>query len=87
MPESKARTAQVQTSQGWKDTCVAHLAPGDRFRMVKPDGTLVSGQGGATEFTAGLQVLHLQPVAEVLKARVRARFAQYFAPAAVPAVA
>lgn len=81
MPESKARTAQVQSPEGWKNASVSQLKPGDRFRLIKPDGSAVCNLCGATEFTAGRAVEQLQPVAAELRARVRERFDQFFSSA------
>lgn len=84
MPESKARTAQVQTTEGWIAKSVSQLQPGDRFRLIKPDGSVVASTSGATEFTAGVHVAELQPAAAALRGRMQSRFAQLFAaPAAV----
>jgi hypothetical protein len=77
---SKARTAQVHTPAGWQNTSISQIEPGSRFRMVQPDGTLVSGRCGGTEFTAGPKVTRLQPITTVLREHVRQRFSQLLTP-------
>lgn len=69
---SKARTAQVQTSSGWVNTSLSQIQPGSRFRMMRPDGTLVAGANGATEFTASRQ----PAPAPTLRETVREKFSQ-----------
>lgn len=83
MPESKARTAQVQTSGGWETKSVSQLMPGDKFRLCKPDGTLVTCSRGNSEFTAGNKVTSLSPKTPELRQRVRERFAGFFTVAPV----
>lgn len=79
MPESKARTAQVQTPSGWHTKSVSQLLPGEKFRMLSANGALVAGLNGNTEFTAGAQVARLKPPTSELRTRVRERFAEFFA--------
>lgn len=69
-----ARTAQVQTPQGWMQTSLSKLQSGQQFRVIKPDGSVVCGSTGATVFQASGPIV-TQPITEALRARVLARFA------------
>lgn len=70
---SKARTAQVQTPTGWVNTGISQIQPGQTFRMVRPDGSIVPGTNGATEFVAGDRSASVK-TAMALRAHVREKF-------------
>lgn len=79
---SKARNAEIRTPDGWKRVSLQQLQAGDRFRMVKADGSVVSGRNGKTEFVATGAA---QPQPEERKKKVAETFSGFFRPAAVAA--
>lgn len=81
-PISKARTAEVRTPEGWKRVSMQQLQAGDRFRLLKPDGTVVQGQGGRTEYVATAAA---KPRPEEMKQKVAKTFSGLFRPTAVAA--
>lgn len=74
---TKARTAQIHTAQGWVDVGLSQIEPGNRFRVLRADGTTVAGRCGSEEFTA-TQHPRAQSC-EALQKRVYQRFSSLFA--------